>query len=114
VTPTIGRKVWFYGIPKGDAVQHNPNIPMDATIVYPWPGEGDYCNLLVLDHVGKQFPVQGVEHKDHATAAAGYVHWDWMPFQKGQAEKADTDGGLADRVARIEQTVGNGFRGGLG
>ena len=91
VTPTVGRKVWYY--PSAADVAGNfgmkrlvaCNQPLDATIV---AVHSDMCvNLHVIDHTGKGFAVmsamlfmpESVPPGYGEQGSAGYAAW--MPYQ---------------------------------
>lgn len=104
IPPTVGRKVWFW--PQGcnfmkDMQPFTPiclsNQPLDATVVYVW---GDrLVNLLVLDHQGNAFPVTSVTLVQEGDEPPTGAYCEWMPFQKGQAAKADAPAAPAQVVA---------------
>ena len=59
IKPTIGRQVWFRGIPWANGaipVRLDANQPMAATIVYVHNDRS--VNLVVIDHAGTPWPVQ--------------------------------------------------------
>jgi hypothetical protein len=66
--------------------------PLDATVLAVW---GDRCiNLLVIDIMGKQFPVlsctllqDGDEPPKDADGKAIGRYAEWMPYQTAQAAK---------------------------
>lgn len=78
ITPTVGRKVWFY---ESDRQQE----PCDATIIKVW-GDGPQAavNLDVVD------PDTGA-HSFRSSIVVGddttpWPHYRWMPYQQGQAK----------------------------
>lgn len=84
ITPTVGRKVWFYG--SAEQLQ-----PFDATVIAVRE-EGDnsgpdsLCNLYVINDGGS------VEvHKDVKVHESGspefFPCYRWMPYQQQQAAK---------------------------
>lgn len=103
IKPTVGRKVWYrpsaYDLTGMGAMQVSYQQPLDATIIAVW---GDRCiNVLVTDIAGKQFaklsttlvqegdnlPMHGPRDKEGNNTPGGYV--EWMPYQMGQAAKAE-------------------------
>jgi hypothetical protein len=100
ISPTIGRKVWYWPsdhdrhigltyVPYHNAIQaHDLTQPCDATVVYV---HGDrMVNLQIIDHNGNahiRTSVPLVQPDDEKSAQRGYA--EWMPFQVGQA-KAST------------------------
>jgi hypothetical protein len=95
ITPTVGRKVWYR--PNGailvlpDGTQFSPvqnsDQPMDATVIYVW-GER-MVNLDVTDHAGNRFIATSVTLLQDGDAYSPGAYAEWMPYQKGQAAKAD-------------------------
>ena len=85
ITPTVGRKVWYYEAGPGNIL--DPRTPFDATIVYVW-GPG-MVNLRVTDHQGLTVPRYSVllreprEGDEHGSSEFAT----WMPYQMGQAKK---------------------------
>lgn len=93
IKPTVGRKVWFRPAtdqllsslnPTGMAT--NGNQPLDATVIAVW---GDrMVNLLVIDIVGKAFPVLSATLlQDGDLIPTGGRYAEWMPYQQGQARR---------------------------
>ena len=84
ISPSIGRKVWYWPVNDTSLVQYSPSVALDATVIYPW---GDSCvNLRITDHAGvthirtSVFLHQGdVESRPSSSCAT------WMPYQMGQA-----------------------------
>lgn len=78
ITPTVGRKVWFY-------VSDTQQEPRDATIIKVWGvGPQAAVNLDVVD------PDTGV-HTFWPSIVVGdentpWPHYRWMPYQQGQAK----------------------------
>lgn len=94
IQPTVGRKVWFW--PQGSAFMKDMEQfipaqlgaqPMDATVVYVWHDR--MVNLLVLDHNGNAFSVTSVTLVQECDPLPTGAYCEWMPFQKGQAAKAE-------------------------
>lgn len=99
ITPTIGRRVWYWPRKTGAAgilmpdelvlIRHDQ--PFDAGIVFVH-NEG-LVNLSVTDHRGKQQAVPNVsllQSDDPAPICGGYC--EWMPFQQGQAKQQAAPG----------------------
>lgn len=101
ITPTVGRKVWFRqngikALQEAGVLEYLPtplivnggDQPLDATVVYVW---NDRCvNLTILDHSGHPFIATSVpllQDGDEKPASGFYC--EWMPYQKGQAAKAE-------------------------
>lgn len=88
ITPSVGRKVWFW--PNGNQrfQVFNPAVPCDATVIFPW---NDRCvNLAVRDHAGNVYIETSVTLVQGDEPAPTCQHATWMPYQKGQAAKAET------------------------
>ena len=86
IKPTVGRVVWFYPYSHEDFPKQ-PNQPLAAMVACVW---SDTCvNLVVFDANGyphskaSVFLYQG----DGDKPDSGYC--EWMPYQKGQAAKAE-------------------------
>lgn len=101
ITPTIGRKLWYF--PSSyDTIEQGPDQqPLDATVCYVWP-DGT-VNLAVHDWHGYPWTrsrVNLVQEGGVPPSNAGYATW--MPFQVAQAAKAvetvSSHGVLADGV----------------
>ncbi len=95
IKPTIGRRVWFW--PSSSYVDRNRSVtmlrgdqPFDAGIVY--VHHDRMVNLLVTDHVGHVFVVRSVpllQAGDPSDGKSYDFYCEWMPYQKGQAAKAE-------------------------
>jgi len=92
ITPTIGRKVYFYDPENPTANQpqmtrYDAKQPFDATVIYVW---GQTCvNLRVTDHAGNTHIRSSVplrDPRDEDGHGKEYVAT-WMPYQVGQAKK---------------------------
>lgn len=116
ITPTVGRKVWFRpngitALQKAGTLEYatdhlviNDGQPLDATVVYVWNDR--MVNLTVLDHCGHTFLATSVPmlQEGDEQPASGY-YCEWMPYQKGQAAKAEatTQAGMTLEPTRIDQ-----------
>lgn len=92
ITPTIGRKVYFYDfVPDRHAAQlrrYDDKQPFDATVIYVW---GPSCvNLRVTDHAGVTHTRTSVPLRDPQESDCHGKEYvcTWMPYQVGQAKKA--------------------------
>lgn len=91
IKPTVGRMLHF--IPTADymASRHlafgDPSQPLAAVIAY--VHSDAMVNLTVWDQNGLQFSVCSVPLVQGDTLAGGSFYAQWMPFQKGQAAKAE-------------------------
>ena len=97
IKPTVGRIVHYR-----DA---GPNGSIEAAVIC-GVNSDDNVNLSVFDMMGSgpyQRTSVHLKQDDDEMPPAPYC--EWMEFQKGQAEKADTKGGLVDRIEKLEATV---------
>jgi hypothetical protein len=80
ITPTVGRKVWFY-------VSPSQLQPIDATVVKViGDGPDAAVNLDTIDpDTGEHHFWSGLVVGDETTRVP---HYRWMPYQQGQAAKA--------------------------
>lgn len=83
--PTIGRVVYFY-----DASGAREKMAFVTDVI-----EGHKVNLFVINHNGSIASRYEVRHAKDSGQDAGQnsgvsgAHWDWMPYQKGQATKTE-------------------------
>ncbi|MET4187598.1 hypothetical protein ABIB86_000453 [Bradyrhizobium sp. JR1.7] len=97
IEPSNGRIVWYtpyknellspYGMVTQRGADGKP-IPLTAQICAVWGPR--MVNLLVTDATGKTFAVTSralLQDDDLAPDGGGYAQW--MPYQKGQAAKAE-------------------------
>lgn len=90
ITPTVGRKVWFF--PNGANFHSQPHCidpdePMDADVVYVW---GDrMLNLTVKDHIGQVHAftsVKFLQPGDEIPISGAFAMW--MPYQVAASRAA--------------------------
>ena len=92
VTPTIGRRMWYFDGGEVDAKKcYSNKVPFDAGVIYVW--SPDCVNLLVTDHAGKQSVKTNVMVADYSE---DYAHGEvtvaaWMPYQTQAKAKAGGD-----------------------
>ena len=108
IKPTAGRVLWFYPTVANAAqwgmAYSDPGQPLAAMIAYVW--RDDLVNLTVWDQNGNQFSVTSVplaqgEVPSDEEGRIG-MHAAWMPYQKGQAARADAiEAGSKDSLATI-------------
>jgi hypothetical protein len=85
ITPTIGRKVWYWPVNERGITVYDEKQACDATIIFV---HGDTSiNATVIDHAG-------VSHYKAVTLYQGSVEdrptsscATWMPYQQDQAKK---------------------------
>ncbi len=87
IKPTVGRVVWYY--PAGK----NPDAgdqPLAALVAHVW---SDTCvNLAIFDANGQPYPPGHTSIllvQEGSPVPSGGNYCCWMPFQKGQAAKAE-------------------------
>jgi hypothetical protein len=88
IKPTVGRVVWFYPS-KHDGIAHEKGKPLAAIVARVW---GDrMVNLSVIDHDGNTHARTSVPLKQEGDDdfKVGELYCEWMPYQKGQAAKAE-------------------------
>lgn len=79
--PTVGRMVYYraYGTPGGEF----PSVERAAIITDVHEGDPDEAvSLCVLNPTGMYFST-------HIKRGQRPGRWDWMPFQKGQAQRSE-------------------------
>lgn len=114
IEPTIGRVVWYHPSgAKGDPAPVFPDQPYVALVAGILSG-GAKVNLAIFDHFGHQFAREGVYlRQDKEKVERGDA--EWMPYQKGQAAKADAPlsssfvegllNSVHERIGRLENHV---------
>jgi hypothetical protein len=91
IKPTVGRIVWFTpstAPQPASFVHHDQDRPLAAMVVHVW---GDrMVNLVVFDSNGTPHGVTSVNllQDDDRKPERGYF-CAWMPYQQGQAAKAE-------------------------
>ena len=89
ITPTVGRVVWFRPHVADKEMQiHDVRQPCNAQIVFVWNDR--LVNLACHDHDGNAFQRTSVPllQDDDKKPEDGFFAC-WMPYQKGQAAKAE-------------------------
>jgi hypothetical protein len=87
IQPSIGRIVWFW--PQKEAEAPNPDQPNAALVVYVW--DDRMVNLAVFDSNGNsrgETSVTLLQDDDVPNAYGRFASW--VPYQKGQAAKAES------------------------
>jgi len=88
IKPSNGRIVWFTPDCDFRGVQHDRKQPLTASICHVFSER--FVNLLVIDSIGSQYAITSVillQDDDERPKAGRYA--EWMPYQKGQAAKAE-------------------------
>lgn len=99
IQPTVGRIVWFYGVPYDEDTRKfgtriSDQQPMAAQICY--VHTTDAVNLRVTDHAGRDFAVRMCPLYQGTDEAAlwNINHCRWMPYQRLMAEVAGKSGSV--------------------
>ncbi len=87
IKPSIGRVVWFHPA-RADRIAGQPNDqPCAALVTYVW---GDrMVNLMATTPNGVPYGVTSVTLVQDGDATPIERYATWMPYQKGQAAKAE-------------------------
>lgn len=101
ITPTVGRKVWYR--PFGHASKllqvWDDKQPCDATIIYVWHDR--MVNLIVTGPNGVTQPFNSVQLLQNGDPTPTIEHGgyaEWMPYQAGQAAKAEEAATVTDEM----------------
>lgn len=104
IHPTPGRIVWFH--PNGITLPPNfaysdSEQPLAAVIAYVHSDR--MVNLSVFDQNGMGYSLADVTLlQDDDATPNGFAYAEWMPYQKGQAAKANTtDQNAMDEACRL-------------
>jgi len=91
--PTVGRIVLF----------HDPEHvePFAGLVAVAEANCYTIPHLAVFLHDGLRMAT-GVKHKDCVKLARGEAYWDWMPYQKGQAELNARSPKMAQGGGRVD------------
>jgi hypothetical protein len=92
IKPTVGRVVWFFGGLKDDEnyrdIRHPGREPLAAIVTHVWNDK--MVNLAVFDMDGRSTGKTSVRLLQEGETSSGESFWaEWMPYQKGQAAKAE-------------------------
>jgi hypothetical protein len=87
ITPTIGRVVWYWPASAEPLQIIEPTQPFKADIVCVH-ADGT-INLAGYDHGGAPFAESHCPLWEGEGARPEGSCWQWMPYQKGQAAKAE-------------------------
>lgn len=100
IAPTIGRVVWFHPSEStGEAgfSRHGNDQPYAAIVVHVHSDR--MVNLTVFDANGVPHPRTSVELVQDGDTIPGHGYYcEWMPYQKGQAAKAEA----AEKIHAVE------------
>lgn len=99
ITPTVGRKVWFFW-------DNRQTEPQDATIIKVMEADPSALVNLHVVHpdTGGTELITRVRAGDESTV---WPHYRWMPYQKGQAAKAEADAANTSSIdaEQLEQAI---------
>lgn len=101
IKPSIGRVVWFWE--SAIAAQRENAQPNAALVVFVHNDE--LVNLTVFSDVGYPGAYQHIPLWQGEGERPQGMHCEWMPYQKGQAAKAEAGGdftGLEKRISLLE------------
>lgn len=117
ITPSVGRKVWYwpslYDLASPHASADNPmpgrgmrqvtGEAFDATVLCV---HGDRCvNLLVVDHCGVTHYVPSASLMQPGDDKPAHGYAEWMPYQVGQAKKDEAVALTAEKAWGTMQRV---------
>jgi hypothetical protein len=95
IKPTVGRVVWFYKYVAGQGHKG----PMAAHVAF--VNTDSHINLMVISENGVPHPEIGVFLRQGDDAIPVHDYCEWMPYQKGQAAKAEAlEKQLGDQAER--------------
>lgn len=83
IKPTVGRVVWYWREPPTKPDQQ----PEAATVAY--VHSDSLVNLQVIDHNGVACSATSVPLRQDGEGVPNCSFCEWMPYQKGQAAKAE-------------------------
>jgi hypothetical protein len=93
IKATVGRVVWFFGEMRDDEnafrqIRHPGREPLAAIVTHVWNDK--MVNLVVFDMDGRSTGKTSVRLLQDSELPSGESFWaEWMPYQKGQAAKAE-------------------------
>jgi hypothetical protein len=95
IKPTVGRMVWYRpnerDVNAGGMFAHSGDDPQPFHAMVVFVHSDFAVNLVVYDHRGTQFARPSVHLAQDGGPARlqGEAYCEWMPYQKGQAAKAE-------------------------
>lgn len=97
IKPTVGRIVWYW-----DDDNRKPNgQPLAAIVTY--VRSDRLVNLQVMARYGASFPASSIPLvQEGETPGVHVAYCEWMPYQKGQAAKADAQQQLLDNARHYD------------
>jgi hypothetical protein len=97
--PTVGRIVHYFT----ESSRHGGIQTRPAIIVHVWPGNEDVVQLQVFTD-GDNDGMKNVEWLTSVHHSENHEHrtWDWMDYQKGQAQKTEE---LEQRLAQASKPI---------
>lgn len=86
IKPTVGRVVWYHPC-ETDPGPNPSDQPLCALVAHVW---SDTCvNLAIFDANGSTYSKTSVLLLQDEMERPGANYAEWMPYQKGQAAKAE-------------------------
>lgn len=87
IPPSIGRVVWYHPS-AAERIEGQPNDQvLAAHVTYVWSDR--LVNLMVITPNGTPFGVTSVQLVQDNDEGPSERYAEWMPYQKGQAAKAE-------------------------
>lgn len=87
IKPTIGRVIWFWPSTSDTTIANGGDQPLPAFVTHVW---SDTCvNIGGFDANGKPFGKTSVLLHQDGNERPDSFFAEWMPYQKGQAAKAE-------------------------
>jgi len=107
ISPTIGRRVWYFPSLATAAVHDmkviNPDVPLDAGVCFVWHDR--MINIVAADHIGRLHAIASVTLiQPDETAPEGRDYRMWMPYQVKQDDKDKAASTYAEPVATVLTT----------
>lgn len=98
IKPTIGRVVWFY--PAGHREGEQPHAALIAFV-----HSDSMINIGAIDPNGRSYNQTSVPLIHDGTVPDGGRYATWMPFQIGQAKKAETEPATTEQAQPVADTA---------
>lgn len=87
IKPTVGRVVWYYPGPGDPTFSDSYAPPFAAHVAYVWSDRR--VNLMVISPEGQPQQKSSITLVQEGDATPEHGYCAWMPYQKGQAAKAE-------------------------
>ncbi len=105
ITPTIGRKIWFWPNQTADASYTvlDAKQAFDASVVF--VAKDERVNITFSDHTGTPFIRHNVlVHQGGEPVAAGTCYCTWMPYQQSAAAAAAPAAFVSEKTTTSRKT----------